>query len=117
MGWLVLIVLGGVAVYVMRPEERIRIARAVLRPIEDVWFAIQDERARKDPFRDALQARTRLPLAAWTIAAVNAAIFIIGGHGDPDTLVRWGGSVAPLTTGGDWWRLLTAPFVHSSFIA
>jgi len=117
MGWLVLIVLGGVAVYVMRPEERLRVARAVLRPIEDAWFAVQDERAKKDPFRDALQARTRWPLATWTIAAVNAAVFIIGGHGEPDTLVHWGGSVAPLTTGGDWWRLLTAPFVHSGFIA
>lgn len=117
MGLLVLLVLGGVALYVMRPAERIRIARTVLRPIEDAWFAIQDERARKDPFRDALDARTRWPLITWTIVAVNAAIFIMGGHGDPDTLVQWGGSVAPLTTGGDWWRLLTAPFVHPSFIA
>jgi rhomboid protease GluP len=110
-------VLGGVGVYVMKPDERIRVARAVLRPIEDVWFAIQDERARKDPLRDALGARTRWPLITWTIAALNAVIFILGGHGDPDSLVRWGGSVAPLTTGGDWWRLLTAPFVHPGFIA
>ena len=117
MGWLVLLVLGGVGVYVMKPDERIRVVRAVLRPIEDVWFAIQDERARKDPLRDALGARTRWPLITWTIAALNAVIFIMGGHGDPDSLVRWGGSVAPLTTGGDWWRLLTAPFVHSGFIA
>jgi rhomboid protease GluP len=117
MGLLVLLVLGGVGVYAMRPEERIRVARAVLRPIEDVWFAIQDERARKDPFRDALSARTPRPVLTWTIAAVNAVIFVMGGHGDPDTLVHWGGSVAPLTTGGEWWRLLTAPFVHSGFIA
>jgi rhomboid protease GluP len=117
MGLLVLLVLGGVGVYVMKPEERLRAARAVLRPIEDVWFAVQDERARKDPFRDALSARTPRPVLAWTIAAMNAVIFVMGGHGDPDTLVRWGGSVAPLTTGGDWWRLLTAPFVHAGFIA
>ena len=118
MGWLVLFVLGGVAVYVMRPDERLRVARAALRRVEDVWFAIQDERGRPDPFRDALRARTRWPLVTWTIAALNVVIFVaMGWHSDPDTLVRWGGSVGTLTTGGEWWRLLTSPFVHAGFLA
>lgn len=119
MGWVVvLIVLGGVAAYVMRPDERLRVARAVLRPVEDVWSAIQDERARPDPFRDALHARTRWPLATWTIAAASVAVFVaMGGHADANTLIHWGGSAAPLTTGSDWWRLLSAPFVHAGFVA
>jgi rhomboid protease GluP len=118
MGWLVLLVLGGAAAYVMRPDERTRAARKALRPIEDLWFAIQDERARPDAFRDALRARTRWPIATWTIVVLNVLLFIaMGGGGDQDTLVRWGASVAPFTTGGEWWRLVTASFVHGGFIA
>jgi rhomboid protease GluP len=119
MGWLVLIVLGGVAAYAMKPDERLRFARTALRPIEDLWFAHQSERGRPDEFRDALRARTPLPLATWTILAVYVLVFVAMGtsHDDPDTLVRWGGSVGPLTTGGEWWRLLTASFVHAGFFA
>lgn len=118
MGWLVLLVLGGVAAYVMRPDERKHAAAKALRPIEDLWFAIQDERARPDAFRDALRARTRWPVATWTIVVLNVLVFIaMGGGGDRDALVHWGASVAPYTTGGEWWRLVTASFVHAGFIA
>jgi membrane associated rhomboid family serine protease len=116
---LVLLVLGGVAAYVMKPDERRRAALAALRPIEDYWFAYQDERAGPDEFRDALRARTRWPLATWTILAAYAFVFVAtgAGQGDAGALASWGGSVAPLTTDGEWWRLLTASFVHAGFIA
>ncbi len=118
MGWLVLLVLGGVAAYVMSPDERTRAARTALRLIEDVWFAFQDERAKPDPFRDALRARTRWPVVTWLIVAANVLVFIaMGAGGDAATIVRWGGNIAPQTTSGDWWRLLTAAFVHAGFIA
>src|SRR5690242_845217 len=81
MGWLVLIVLGGVAAYVMKPDERRKFARQALRPIQDFWFAYQDDRARPDEFRDALLARTRWPLATWallaTIAFVQRGVFAL----------------------------------------
>jgi membrane associated rhomboid family serine protease len=119
MGWLALIVLGGVAVYVMKPDERRRVARAMLRPIEDLWFAHQDDLARPDEFREALRARTRWPFATWTILATYVFLFIAmgTGHGDPEALVGWGGSIGPLTTNGEWWRLLTASFLHAGFVA
>lgn len=119
MGWLVLIVLGGVAAYVMKPEERMRVVRAGLRLIEDSWFAFQDDRAKPDQFRDALRARTRWPVATWAILAAYGLVFVSMGsaRGGADGLVRWGGAVAPQATDGEWWRLFTASFVHAGFIA
>jgi rhomboid protease GluP len=119
MTWVVLLVLGGVAAYVMKPEERARVARRALGYVERLWFAYQDERARPDAFRDALRARTRWPLVTWTLLALNLLVFVAmgGGGRDPDTLLRWGASVAPLTTGGEWWRLFTAAFIHAGAVA
>lgn len=119
MGLLVLIVLGGVAAYVMKPDERLRVARAGLRLVENSWFAYQDDRTKPDEFRDALRARTRWPLATWAILAAYALVFVSMGAvgGDAGALVRWGGAVAPQTTDGEWWRLVTASFVHAGFIA
>jgi len=31
---------------------------------------------------------------------------------DTDSLILWGANVRPLTTGGDWWRLITNCFLH-----
>lgn len=118
MGFVVLLVLAAVAAYVMKPDERRRAAAAALRPLEDLWFAYQDERARPDAFQDALRARTRWPIATWAILTVYGFVFVaMGTSHDPDALTRWGGSVAPLTTSGEWWRLLTASFIHAGFIA
>jgi rhomboid protease GluP len=39
-----------------------------------------------------------------------------GPLGDPETLVGWGASFGPRTTNWEWWRLVTALFVHSSLI-
>src|SRR5262249_39863105 len=33
---------------------------------------------------------------------------------NPDTLLGWGASLGPRTTNGEWWRLLTSAFVHTS---
>jgi len=119
MALIVLLVLGGVAVYVMKPDERKRVAARVLRPVENFWFAVQDDRAKPDPFRDALRERTKWPVVTWAIVVVNVLVFLaIGtGHGDPAALVGWGASVAPTTTSGEWWRLVTASFVQAGFFA
>jgi len=31
---------------------------------------------------------------------------------DTDSLILWGANVRPLTTGGDWWRIITNCFLH-----
>ena len=35
---------------------------------------------------------------------------------DSDSLILWGANIRPLTTGGEWWRLLTCCFLHIGVI-
>lgn len=55
----------------------------------------------------------------YTIIAINIIVFMImglqgAGVFEPNGLVhlRWGSNYGPLTASGDWWRLLTAAFLH-----
>jgi len=45
------------------------------------------------------------------IAAFAALLYVGGGGIDPMSLARWG-NTGLLTTQGEWWRLLTATFLH-----
>lgn len=67
--------------------------------------------------------RERTPLAPLTpaLAAVNVIVFVLilrgaGAISSLDTVVAWGGSFGPRTTNGEWWRLVTAMFVHVSVL-
>jgi rhomboid protease GluP len=113
---IVLLLLAGVGAYVMKPDERLRYAGIVLRPIEGFWFSYKEGRGRPDEFRDALRARTGRPLATWAILTVYVLGFVVIGTG-PDALAHWGATLGPLATGGEWWRLLTASFIHAGFFA
>ena len=78
-------------------------------------------RAEIEPFRAILRARTPLAPVTPSLAALNATIFVAmlldpRLLGDPDTLVAWGGNFGPRTANGEWWRLITALFVHSSLL-
>jgi membrane associated rhomboid family serine protease len=74
-----------------------------------------------EPFRAAL--RTRTPIAPMTplIAAINVAV-VLGMFfhprllDDPNPLISWGASFGPRTANGEWWRLFTTLFVHSSLL-
>lgn len=121
MPWLALILVTGFGVYVMRPDER---RRVLVRLDESLALArdfIQNRRRSPDAFREALAARTRYPFVTAAVLFVNLAIFagMLAGSAamsDPATLVSWGGSTGPLTTNGQWWRLITATFVHAGVV-
>ena len=55
----------------------------------------------------------------WVLIAINLAVFVLmvirgAGLMDPsiDSLLKWGADFGPLTTHGQWWRMLTSTFVH-----
>jgi rhomboid protease GluP len=119
--WLVIVVIGGVGVYVMTPEQRARALATAIRLAAGARDAYRNRRPEPDAFRDALAARTRRPFVAAAVLLLNAALFALmlagpGSLGDPATLVGWGGSVAPLTTNAQWWRLVSAAFVHAGIV-
>ncbi len=48
----------------------------------------------------------------------GALMITSGGGIQPSTidLIKWGSNYAPKTTHGEWWRLFSSAFVHSSFL-
>lgn len=76
-------------------------------------------------FEFARRLHTATPRAMVTPAliAINVAVFLVmlamgvalfGGRADD--YLRFGANFAPLTTGGEWWRLLTCTFVHFGIV-
>jgi membrane associated rhomboid family serine protease len=111
----------GYVIYAMSPKERARAIDGARRMAETGWDAYQRRHNRPDAFREALTARTRVPFVTLAIVLINVAVFVFmligpGAMSDADTLVRWGGSAGPWTTNGEWWRVLTATFVHTGFV-
>lgn len=67
---------------------------------------------------ELLRARQPRVIVTPAIVAVTTAVFVtmVVATGDvafsPQTLVRWGGQFPPAIGGGEWWRLLSAMWLH-----
>lgn len=101
--------------------ERAQFAAAVLRTTRRAMLRIRADYEAIEPFRAVLRTRTPWPPVTPALVIVNVAIFVMmrvshRASGDHDMLIAWGGSVGPHTVNGEWWRLVTALFVHSSVL-
>lgn len=74
-------------------------------------------------FQQRLAATTPRVLITPALIAINIAVFIVMAAlgisvlgGRADEYLRFGANFAPLTTGGEWWRLLTCTFVHLGIV-
>jgi membrane associated rhomboid family serine protease len=115
-----LIVLG-IACYVMKPDERTRFIQSALTTVRRAIAEVTRHHPELDPFREALRARTPRVVVTPAIVGAITVIFVLrlfaaGSLDDPEALLRWGASVGPRTSNGEWWRLVTMTFVHAGLL-
>ncbi len=77
--------------------------------------AVEEEQA----YAERLEDVGATPWVCTSLVALNILAFIVlalagGGivKAVPDVLLRWGTNFGPYTIGGQWWRLLSAMFIH-----
>ena len=115
-----LVVIAALALYFMNTDERTRLVRWVVVRLRLAQDGAHSLRAiMHEPLQDTLRQRTPWAVVTPTLVGINIAVFalmVMGPHpiGDPDTLVAYGGNFGPRTTNGEWGRLITSVFVHSS---
>src|SRR5215510_271580 len=113
----VLMILGGAALYFMKPDERTAFLKKAVATIRQ-GIRASLEATPDDPFEELLRARTAKPLVTPLLAALNVIVFVLmllgGALGDTQGLIDWGGNMATHTTNGEWWRLVGSTFVHGS---
>ena len=112
-----LIVLAGVIWYLMTPMERERAVRAVVGYLPRVkTFALLFRTERDELLEQVLRERTPWPLATPLIAALNVSVYLWIHFDAQVPVVDLLGNFGPITTNGEWWRLVTAAFVHTSLV-
>jgi membrane associated rhomboid family serine protease len=111
----------GLFIRKLTPEERIQLVRTML-----AWarFAVAVVRrfatstpAGCEDFDAALRERTRRTFVTPVLLVAFVTLYILMSASGSSLegeqlLLDWGGSLGPRTTNGEWWRLVTAMFVH-----
>jgi membrane associated rhomboid family serine protease len=113
-----LLILGAVALRVSSPDERKKYLGIAMTAIAQLKAEVLRPRPAVDEYHASLRARSRFIVVTPAIVAINALVFLglafgAGAMADPATLLGWGASLGPLTTNGEWWRLLTSLFLHN----
>lgn len=83
------------------------------------WNEIQAEQA----LRDRLKALAPTPWLTWGLVVVNGVIWALTDFADAglksptaEQLLMWGGNAASEVQRGEWWRLLSATFLHNGLV-
>lgn len=84
---------------------------------------LSQEIGRENEFQEQLKALAPIPWLTWLLVAANLAIWLLTvklgaglAHSAPDKLLVWGGNTASAVQAGEWWRLLSATFLHSGLM-
>jgi len=114
---ILLLVVGGLAYRCTTPEDRARLVEHSVATLKDARKIAGKKRLESQPFRDALNTRSRWPIVTAALVALNVFMYIsilrgTGALDDPETLVSWGGNFGPRTTNGEWWRLVFSMFIN-----
>jgi rhomboid protease GluP len=117
---LFLAVVAGLFLRKLTPEERIQLFHKIVALTRDGVTLVRRHAttipAGCEDFYGALYERTRRAFVTPALLAIYITIYFLMTAGSSDLsgdqlLLRWGASVGPRTTNGEWWRLVTAMFV------
>lgn len=74
-------------------------------------------------FQERLKSFAPIPWITYLVIAINVLVWgiaLVNGAGalqtPADMLLTWGGNAASEVQNGEWWRLLTATFLHGGFM-
>lgn len=114
-----LLVIGAIIFKATSHEDRVRFLKKTRAVIAEANAYGRNE---LEPFWQALGERRSRPIATIAIAAVTVALYLFmaiapGPLSDSATLIKWGASVGPRTTNGEWWRLVSFMLVNAGLFA
>ena len=113
------IVISALVWYIMTPAERERLVRTAAQRIGCampwVSMVVKVFRRERDEFLDQmLRERTPWPLVTLFIAAANIGLYVWMRVDPAAPLLETLSNFGPKTANGEWWRLVTATFVHTN---
>ncbi len=116
---IVLVVIAVLWYRLTTPEQRKHSLAVAIDVVRQLKVAATKPVPEYDAFRAALKARMAYVIVTPAFAVISASVavrmmFGPTDMGSPDTLLAWGANLGTLTTNGEWWRLVTSVFVHTS---
>lgn len=113
---------GGLELFILKALNRREAAEIVAALPDRVTAMFAPAKLARKRFIDAIERQTPVVWVTWTLIAINALVFIAmakagGGvlRGNSAVALRFGSNLGYETMNGQWWRLITATFVHFGF--